>query len=263
MLRRENTRFWAALRGTPQQWPLASFSIRPYENCVYRCQYCYLTKEFGASFGRFAKPIEATPDLIRRRRYALAGQSWMLSAHTDPYPPQEKRICLTRRCLEVLAGTDFETGVVATRATLVERDLDILLDLRDRVLVSLSITTDDAEVARTLEPGAAPPALRLRTARRIRQAGIRVRALVSPLLNHSSEFPRLLADASDMVFVDPIPEPAWTDASREHGPSLVCQDASAFVSELTGLIGEDRVFLGRASLVRRSLPHTLVSLDAG
>jgi DNA repair photolyase len=48
-----------------------------------------------------------------------------MSGVTDPYQPVERRLRLTRRCLEVLA--EFRNPVVVfTKSALVTRDVDVL-----------------------------------------------------------------------------------------------------------------------------------------
>jgi DNA repair photolyase len=67
------------------------------------------------------------PELLRR---ALAAPRWhpqvlAMSGVTDPYQPVERRLQLTRRCLEVLV--EFRNPVViVTKSALVTRDVDVL-----------------------------------------------------------------------------------------------------------------------------------------
>src|SRR6202040_4328771 len=80
----------------------------------------------------------------------------MLGANTDPYQPVEKKMRVTRSILEVLARTRHPVTVV-TKSALVLRDLDLLADLAGQGLASvgISVTTQDNELKRTLEPRAA------------------------------------------------------------------------------------------------------------
>src|SRR5207302_9317967 len=95
------------------------------------------------------------PALLRR---AMMARAWKptplaLSGVTDPYQPVERRLRLTRRCLEVLA--EFRNPVsVVTKNRLVIRDLDLLGALagHQAAVVFLSVTTLDANLARALEP---------------------------------------------------------------------------------------------------------------
>jgi len=80
----------------------------------------------------------------------------MLGANTDPYQPVEKRLRVTRAILEVLAQAHHPVMVI-TKGTLILRDLDLLQELARQSLarVTVSLTTLDPELKRTLEPRAA------------------------------------------------------------------------------------------------------------
>jgi hypothetical protein len=87
-------------------------SINPYRGCCHGCSYCYArpTHEYlGLSAGLdFESKIlvkERAPELLRRELSSPRWQPTVLSVSgiTDPYQPVEKRLRITRRCLEVLA----------------------------------------------------------------------------------------------------------------------------------------------------------------
>ena len=139
-------------------------SVNPYRGCEHGCIYCYArpTHEYlGLSAGLdfetriFVKP--RAPELLRAE---LSRRSWKprllaMSGVTDPYQPIERRLQLTRRCLEVLAEFRNPVGVI-TKSALVIRDLDVLAELAAHraVSVTLSITTLDEDVRRAMEPRA-------------------------------------------------------------------------------------------------------------
>ena len=64
------------------------------------------------------------------------------------------------------------------------RDLDLWAELaaKDMAAVGISITTLDADLARTLEPRAPAPATRLRMIRDLSRAGVPVRVMVAPVI---------------------------------------------------------------------------------
>ncbi len=108
-------------------------SINPYRGCEHGCIYCYArpTHEYlGLSAGLDFETkifVRKRADLLRRE---LAAPGWQpqpiaLSGVTDPYQPIERRLRVTRRCLEVLA--EFRNPVVIiTKNRLVSRDADLL-----------------------------------------------------------------------------------------------------------------------------------------
>ena len=67
---------------------------------------------------------------------------------------------------------------------MIERDIDILSDMarNNLVRVGISVTTLDADLCRKMEPRAPSPSRRLATIKRLREAGIEVRIMASPLV---------------------------------------------------------------------------------
>jgi len=204
---RDNTRSIIATNDSPDVGFEAS--INPYRGCEHGCIYCYArpTHEYlgfsaGLDFETRILVKEDAPELLRRE---LSSRRWQpkflaLSGVTDPYQPIERRLQLTRRCLQVLAEFRNPVGVI-TKNHLVTRDRDVLGDLArlDAAAVFLSITTLDRELARVLEPRASQPEGRLAALRELSQAGIPVGVMVAPtipgLTDH--EMPAILQAAHD------------------------------------------------------------------
>src|SRR5438477_11336255 len=142
------------------------------------------------------------PALLRKE---LSSPKWQpkvigISGVTDCYQPVERRLKLTRGCLEVLA--EFRNPVVIiTKNQLVTRDVDLLSQLAgDRAAaVFLSVTTLDTELRKTMEPRTSPPAARLAAIRALAQAGVPVGVLVAPVLPGLTdhEIPAILEAAAD------------------------------------------------------------------
>src|SRR5438067_13292657 len=89
-------------------------------------------------------------------------QTLVMSGVTDPYQPVERKLCITRGCLEVLA--EFRNPVaIITKNRLVTRDIDVLAELADfaAVAVNISVTSLDANLQRVLEPRTSSPSARL------------------------------------------------------------------------------------------------------
>jgi DNA repair photolyase len=167
-------------------------SINPYRGCEHGCVYCYARPThawLGLSPGLdFESRLFYKPDAAEQLTRELAAPGYApapicLGANTDPYQPVERRMHITRSVLEVLRECDHPVRIV-TKAALVERDLDLLADMATRrlVSVSVSVTTLDRALSRRMEPRAAAPERRLKTIRRLSDAGIPVRLLVAPLI---------------------------------------------------------------------------------
>lgn len=183
-------------------------SLNPYRGCEHGCIYCYArpTHEYlgfsaGLDFESRILVKERAPELLRRE---LAAPGWRpqvlaLSGVTDPYQPVERRLRLTRRCLEVLAECRNPVQIV-TKNHLVTRDADLLAGLaRHRAAaVAISLTTLDPALRAVLEPRTSPPAARLAAMRQLADAGVPVSVLVAPVIPglNDAEIPHLLAAAA-------------------------------------------------------------------
>ncbi len=183
-------------------------SVNPYRGCETGCSYCYSrpTHEFlgfsaGLDFETRILVKEDAPELLRRE---LSSRKWepkllAFSGVTDCYQPIERRLQLTRRCLEVLVEFGNPVGVV-TKHHLVSRDRDLLGELagQQAAVVYLSINSLDAELARRLEPRASQPLGRLMAIEELSAAGIPVGVLVAPIIPglNDHEIPSVLAAAA-------------------------------------------------------------------
>ncbi len=167
-------------------------SINPYRGCEHGCIYCYarpyheyLGFSSGLDFETKILVKENAPKLLRDE---LASKRWQpkvlaISGVTDPYQPIERKLQLTRRCLEVLA--EFRNPVIIiTKNQLITRDVDLLKELAsfDAAAVCVSVTTLDAELARVMEPRTSTPANRLDAIQTLAEAGVPVRVLVAPII---------------------------------------------------------------------------------
>jgi DNA repair photolyase len=184
------------------------YSLNPYRGCEHGCIYCYARPShqyLGFSAGLdFERRIMVKDDAPALLRQTFARPSWYgdvvaFSGNTDCYQPVERRLELTRRCLEVCAEYKNPVGVI-TKSALVARDVDLLAALAaDRAAqVFVSLTTLDEELAARMEPRAARPARRLDTIRALAAAGVPVGVLLGPVIPGltDAEIPRLLEAAA-------------------------------------------------------------------
>ena len=182
-------------------------SINPYRGCEHGCIYCYARPshaywdmspglDFETRLIAKSNAADVLEQQLSKPGYVCAPIN--LGSNTDPYQPIEREYRITRQTLEVLLRYRHPVTIV-TKGSLILRDLDLLTELaRQRlVAVMISLTSLDDELKRILEPRAAAPKARLRAIRVMRQAGIPVGVLCSPMIPmiNDSELESLLTEA--------------------------------------------------------------------
>ena len=167
-------------------------SINPYRGCEHGCIYCFArpTHEYlGLSAGLdFESKIMVKPDAPKLLEAELSSPKWepqtlIMSGVTDPYQPVERKLRITRGCLEVLAKFRNPVAII-TKNRLVTRDIDLLceLALHNASAVNVSVTSLDPNLQRVLEPRTSSPKARLEAVTMLRAAGIPVGVMVAPVI---------------------------------------------------------------------------------
>jgi len=153
----------------------------------------------------FETKILVKYDAPRLLREHLCRTSWQgdviaISGVTDCYQPIERKLKLTRGCLEVMLEARQPTRI-ATKNALVARDLDVIAPMADHRLIQvvLSVTTLDQDLARSMEPRTSTPQAKLRAIERLSAAGVPVGVLVAPVIPGLTdhEIPNILAAVKD------------------------------------------------------------------
>ncbi|CAE6721417.1 UNVERIFIED_ORG: DNA repair photolyase [Paraburkholderia sediminicola] len=174
-----------------------SVSLNPYRGCEHGCIYCfarpthsYLGLSPGLDFeSRIYAKINA-PELLERElsKKSYVPEPIALGVNTDAWQPVERDLRLTRRVVEVLSERGQPFAAI-TKSSLIERDIDLLAPMaaRGQFMAAITITTLDADIARTLEPRAATPSRRLRTIRTLSEAGIPVGVSIAPVIPFVTE----------------------------------------------------------------------------
>jgi len=167
-------------------------SLNPYRGCEHGCIYCYArpTHEYlgfsaGLDFESKIMVKTSAPELLRAE---LESPRWqpqplVLSGVTDPYQPVERKLGITRGCLEVLARFRNPVAII-TKNRLATRDVDLLRQLaaHNGVAVNISVTSLDSNLQRVLEPRTSSPQARLDAINQLRSAGIPTGVMVAPII---------------------------------------------------------------------------------
>jgi len=184
-------------------------SLNPYRGCEHGCIYCYArpTHEYlGFSAGLdFESKIMVKTDAPRLLRAELESPRWepqtlVMSGVTDPYQPVERKLRITRGCLEVLAQYRNPVAII-TKNRLVTRDVDLLSQLASHraAAVNIYVTSLDPKLQRVLEPRTSSPEARLDSIRQLRAADIPTGVMVAPIIPGLTdhEVPRIVAAAAN------------------------------------------------------------------
>jgi DNA repair photolyase len=184
------------------------YSINAYRGCSHGCIYCYArpTHEYlgfsaGLDFETKIMVKEAAPQLLREAVSAPRYEPKVLSISgvTDCYQPVERKLELTRRCLQVLAEFRNPCGLI-TKNAMITRDIDVLREMAawGGSVAILSVTTLDPHVQRLMEPRTSTPRRRLEAVEALAKAGVPVGIMIAPvvpgLTDH--EMPQILKSAA-------------------------------------------------------------------
>jgi len=166
--------------------------LNPYRGCEHGCVYCYARpfhEYLGFSSGLdFETKIMVKYDAPRLLRKTLMSPKWKpqviaMSGITDVYQPIERKLKITRGCLEVLAEFRSPVGII-TKNYLVTRDIDYLQELARYHCVSvfISVTSLDNTLVQKMEPRTSSPARRIKAIEQLASAGIPVGVNVAPIV---------------------------------------------------------------------------------
>ena len=195
-----------------------AYSLNPYIGCAFGdaggCPFCYVRvlPVAHAAEGAWGTWVIAKTNLVEQlekelaalgRANKLGDTTIFMSSATDPYQGIERRLRLSRGAIEAFIHFTPRRILLQTRSPMVERDIDVLERLGSRVIVSITVETNDDAVRRALTPTSPSIARRLLTARRLRESGIFVQLAIAPMMpNHPERFAALAADVADRVIVD-------------------------------------------------------------
>ena len=185
-----------------------TYSLNPYRGCEHGCIYCYARPSheyLGFSAGLdFESRIMVKLDAPQLLEEALRRERWVpqpvaLSGNTDCYQPVERRLRLTRMCLEVFLKYRNPVTIV-TKNSLILRDIEILKAMARHALVQVmvSVTSLVPSVIRAMEPRTSSPAQRLETIEALARAGIPVGVNAAPIIPGltDEEIPAILTAAA-------------------------------------------------------------------
>lgn len=185
-------------------------SANPYQGCEHGCVYCYARNSHeywgygpGVDFESVILVKKNAPLLLENklRSKNWKGETIVFSGNTDCYQPIERKLQITRACLETMYKWRNPTGII-TKNSLVLRDLDILKEMAklNIITVSISINTLSESTRRLLEPRTASIKNRLKAVETLSANGIPVHVMLAPIIPslNSHEILPLIKTVADL-----------------------------------------------------------------
>lgn len=256
---------------------VASHSLQPYRGCSFGNALCgvgcyvrgsgHITR--GRVWGDFLEVRVNAAESYRahvERERAWARRSRgqfgvFLSSATEPFPPQEFRLGITRGVLTAMLDEPPDLLIVQTHSHRVMEYLPLLAELARHcdLRVHISIETDRENLA-GLPPHASSVAKRMQAAAEVKAAGIWSVVTVSPLLpiaEPDSFFARIAAVANAVVLDHFIQGDGSPDGGRTRRTGLPAAMEAIEPTSVT-LDYRDRM----AEIARRHLPGRVgVNID--
>jgi DNA repair photolyase len=190
-------------------------SLNPYSGCAFSCRYCYvrempIQKFKDIPWGKWLEVKINAADNFKNEMSKLRKKNnpinIFMSSATDPYQPIERKAKITRGILERMIENPPDFLQIQTRSPLITRDIDLLVKLKEKcdVLVSMTIETDREDIKQIFAPSAPGIKLRLKALKEVHNAGISSQASISPVLPFTPDFPILLEGIVDHIWIDTL-----------------------------------------------------------
>jgi len=156
----------------------SKLSLNPYTGCPHGCLYCY-ARSYIPHFSCCRPKTDLLRRLSREAARIQPGRLVAMSNSSDPYPPLEEELRLSRSCLKILKAQGLAVQVV-TKSCLVAQDADLLAGMSS--CVAMTLTTLDDSISRVLERGAALPGQRLKAMEKLADHGVPVSTRIDPII---------------------------------------------------------------------------------
>ncbi len=166
-------------------WFGIDYNMNIYHGCCHGCIYCdsrsacYGIQDFDIVQAKEDALRIIRDDLRRKTRTGVVG----MGAMSDPYNPMEEKEQLTRHALELIHAFGFGVSI-ATKSSLILRDMDILKDIARYapVLLKITVTAADDNLCKKVEPNAPVSSERFEAIRQLTEAGLFTGILLMPVL---------------------------------------------------------------------------------
>lgn len=164
----------------------SSNGMNIYRGCSHGCIYCdsrskcyQMDHDFEDIEVKKDAPHMLENELKSKRKLCMIGTGAM----SDPYLHIEKKLCYTRKCLEVIDSMNFGVAV-QTKSNLILRDLDLYKSINEKskAVIQMTLTTYDEDLCRIVEPNVCTTKERFNTLMTFKENNIPTVVWLTPLL---------------------------------------------------------------------------------
>ena len=162
------------------------YGMNIYRGCSHGCIYCD-SRSKCYQFTHAFEDIEVkqnAPELLdqalrSKRQKGMIGTGSM----SDPYMHCEEKLCLTRKCLEIILRHGFGAAI-QTKSDRILRDLDLLEEINrtTKCVVQMTLTTWDSPLCRIIEPNVCDTPRRIEVLEEMRKRDIPTVVWLTPIL---------------------------------------------------------------------------------
>jgi len=185
---------------------VANFAI----GCTYACPFCYVdvihkrffinkypvvNREWG-TYLLIPEPYSFKKALAETPWWKWHGELVLMSSTHDPFLPQFLPYA------QAILETGLRHGVhflIQTRSLNALLVLPLLAKYRDQVIFQVSIATINEELRRIIEPRVPPARARLAMLRKAKELGLRVGAIIAPILPQVKQRPDVRANLDALM----------------------------------------------------------------
>ena len=171
------------------------YSLNPYTGCSHKCVYCYATSYIG--FRDSIPKKNVINNVAHDLKLINKNLPINLSTSSDPYPPIESKLRITRKVLELLIRHNCKI-LITTKSHLVLNDVELLRN--GKVAIMITITTLDDNIRKIIEPYASSIQDRLQVIKKCSDLGIPIGVRIDPIIPYVNDDEYMLRNLVQKVY---------------------------------------------------------------
>ena len=166
-------------------WFDFDYNMNIYRGCCHGCIYCdsrslcYQIEDFDKIRAKENALEILKKELAKKIKKGVVASGAM----SDPYNPYEEKLKLTQGTLKLLNEYRFGSAI-ATKSSLIVRDIDILKEIQSHspVIIMITITAADDDLSSKIEPQASLSTSRFEALKKLSENNIYCGILMMPIL---------------------------------------------------------------------------------